>query len=192
MAEKDFISDHLVNMRERLRANYEQLNRPADGSPADSPHHPAPQSAVTATTALESPPSPRSSVRPGETEKIRRDLEGRIRRDCAETAAELEELDRRRRELQNFLTLLNEQVERLAERSSDDNDARELEAMRLKYFQAAGRAAAFRPAAPGPAASEPREPEKPFSRLMVEALPLGGAIVVAALIISGVLTLIFA
>ena len=143
MAEKDFISDHLVNMRERLRANYEQLNRPADGSPADSPHHPAPQSpprpapeppertlteqsAVTATTALESPPSPRSSVRPGETEKIRRDLEGRIRRDCAETAAELEELDRRRRELQNFLTLLNEQVERLAERCSADNDAREL------------------------------------------------------------------
>ena len=188
MPRSDYISDNLVNIRDRLKQNYAKAAEAAPEPPEAAAGTPAPAPLSARTPAL-----PRSG-RNEELERARRDLEGRLLRDIAATGAELELERARRQELEKFLAVLNRshtEFRQLGD-SSDPEFARKLERLRGEYFQAAGRISAFElrrnpGGGIGPADADPKR----FGRLMFEALPLMIALLAGALIVAAALLIIF-
>lgn len=161
MARNDFISDHLVNMRDRLKQNYAETHS-ADSTPASTPASAtvstasaaAPERIEANTTAAKAASGKivsaaatmlRTSGRREEFDRMRRDLEGRLNRDTAAVAAELEHAAQRRAELERFQAKLADFTRRYAELSGagDAEAARRLEHLRIEYYQAYGRVRAF-------------------------------------------------
>ena len=162
MARNDFISDHLVNMRDRLKQNYAETHS-ADSTPASATvstaSAAAPERIEANTTAAKAASGKivsaaatmlRTSGRGEEFERMRRDLEGRLNRDAAAVAAELEHAAQRRAELERFQEKLADFTRRYAELAGagDAESARRLEHLRIEYFQAYGRVRAFDAAFP--------------------------------------------
>ncbi|MGF0034871.1 hypothetical protein [Victivallis vadensis] len=191
MPRSDYISDNLVNIRDRLKQNYAKTAEAATEKPeavSDTPPVPAPAPLSTRTPAF--PHAGRNE----ELERARRDLEGRLLRDIAATTAELEQERIRRQELEKFLAVLNRNHTEFQQlgNSGDPDFARKLERLRGEYFQAAGRVSAFelrRNSGGGisPADADPKR----FGRLMFEALPLMIALIAGALIVAAALLIIF-
>ncbi len=170
MPRNDFISDNLVHMRDRLKENTARLNGEIV---AETP----PEKAKLSDRIVKSGPS--------EPERLRNDVKGRIERDFATVNAELELAALRRSELEKFREIL--------EKLTAEADAAEVDKLRLAYFQAAGRASAFlkgplhSTAAAGP---DGGNKQKSFGQIFKEALPLGSAIIAAALIVAGTLAVL--
>lgn len=194
MARRDYISDNLVDIRDRLK----QYAKPAEAAAADPQLDLPPRSAAPAPSP--SPVAPAASAvrtpsasRNDEWERARRDLEGRTARDLAAVSAELEQLDVRRKELEKFLAVLNHVSGEFPLLSGAPDQTKALERLRIEYFQASGRAAAFglhggvQPGRPG--GGEPAE--KHFGRLVFEALPIGLFLLAGAVILALVLVFIF-
>ncbi len=192
MPRNDYISDNLVNMRDRLKQNYAN---PADAAPsAGSLSTPTvPQTDPVATQASG---SVARNGRGDDLERTRRDLEGRLQRDLAAVSTELQLEITRRQELEKFLAVLNRvsgEVDSLREETVRDAEyARRLERLRIEYFQAAGRVSAFERHAEGRAGMGREElPPRTFGRLFFESLPLLIGMIVAALIVAAALLLSF-
>ena len=190
MARRDYISDNLVDIRARLK----QYAKTTEAAAADPQLDPAPRAA---SPAIQPPPTPLASRTPvgrsDELERGRRDLQGRIARDQAAVSAELELLSVRVRELEKFQEVLNRVAEEFSRLSSAPDQAKALERLRIEYFQASGRSAAFglhTGAVTGRAGGG--EPEaKGFGRLFLEALPVGLFLLAGALILALALVFIF-
>ena len=97
------------------------------------------------------------------------------------------------RELEKFQEVLNRVAEEFSRLSSAPDQAKALERLRIEYFQASGRSAAFglhTGAVTGRAGGG--EPEaKGFGRLFLEALPVGLFLLAGALILALALVFIF-
>lgn len=169
MARNDFISDHLVNMRDRLKQNYAEKHSsdstaaasassaPAvvePGASADSAASAVPERGESGTSSVKNAVSKmisspatalRTSGRSEEFDRMRRDLEERLNRDTAAVAAELEHAAQRRAELERFQEKLADFTRRYAELAGagDAEAARRLEHLRIEYYQAYGRVRAF-------------------------------------------------
>ena len=133
------------------------------------------------------------SARSDEFERSLRDLQGRLGRDLAEVAAELELLEERRRELEKFQAVLNHVSEEFSRLSAAPEPGKALERLRIEYFQASGRAAAFglRSGAV-PFRHGGGEPaEKSFGRLVLETLPIGFFLLAGAVTLALALVFIF-
>lgn len=176
MPKNDFISDNLVNMRERLRQNTAAIS-------AASAKEGEPVTAIAAETGT-APLSGRIIPRSDDQERIRRDLEGRILRDLAAARAELERLDLRREELRRFEQELAAEWERFSQLSPDGAGyAKQLDHLRLEYFRRAGAVATLLSGTAPSRAAEDAEPVT-FQRRTAETLPLILAILAAALIVA--------
>lgn len=201
MARRDYISDNLVDIRDRLRQYAKPIETTADDPQLDLPPrsavpapHPAPVTPVSAPAApLPSAGRAPAAARNDEFERSRRDLQGRIGRDLAEVSAELELLGERQRELEKFLVVLNRAAEQLAHLPAAPEQGKALEHLRIEYFQASGRAAAFglRPGSVPPGTGGREPVEKSFGRLFLEALPIGFFLLAGAVILALALVFIF-
>ncbi len=136
MPRNDFISDNLVHMRDRLKQNYAE-------------QHAGEKTQTPSVAPVPAPPPAAAVSRPsggnGEFERMRRDLAGRLSRDSAAVAAELEYEAVRRGELEKFQQKLADFSRRFEElgASQEADAARRLEHLRIEYFQASGRVSAF-------------------------------------------------
>ncbi len=185
MARRDYISDNLVDIRDRLK----QYAKPTETT-TDPQLDPAPSASAPAPVqAAIRPPAVRSE----EFERGRRDLQGRIARDLAAVSAELELLGARSRELEKFLDVLNHVSGEFQLLSSAPDQSKALERLRIEYFQASGRAAAFglHSGTVAGKAGEGAPVEKNFGRLFLEALPTGLFLLAGAVILALVLVFIF-
>ncbi len=199
MARRDYISDNLVDIRDRLRQYAKPIETTAEDPRLDLPLRSAvPAVQPSPIRPVAAPAAPSSSVRTAvargeEFERSCRDLQGRIGRDLAEVSAELELLGERQRELEKFRSVLNHVSEELARLPAAPEQEKALEHLRIEYFQASGRAAAFglRPGSV-PLRTGGGEPaEKSFGRLFLEALPIGFFLLAGAVILALALVFIF-
>lgn len=200
MARRDYISDNLVDIRDRLRQYAKPIETTADDPQLDLPPRsavsapqPSPIRPVAAPVAPVSSPVRTAVARGEEFERSCRDLQGRIGRDLAEVSAELELLGERQRELEKFRSVLNHVSEELAHLPAAPEQGKALEHLRIEYFQASGRAAAFglRPGSVPPGTGGREPVEKSFGRLFLEALPIGFFLLAGAVILALALVFIF-
>ncbi len=198
MAGKGFATDNLVTMRDKLK-KYQQ---PAEArpepteqeeAPAASPPPPA-AAPASVTTSQSLPTIPRASAnRNDETERTRRELEGRLHRDLNRLQCELETERIRLAEFERFqqtLATIHRELEAvIAAGPEDPLYAQKLDRLRLTYYQAAGRARAFESQA---APIHHADPHATHNRSMKEALPVAIAILLGSAIVAGTLALLFA
>ncbi len=191
MPRSDYISDNLVNIRDRLKQNYAKTAEIAAENPeaaSGTPSGPVPAPLSTRT------PLPARAGRNEELERARRDLEGRLLRDIAAATAELELERARRQELEKFLAVLNRNYAEFRQLgdSAGPDFSRSLERLRGEYFQAAGRISAFelRRNPGGGTGSADAEPKR-FGRLMFESLPLMIALLAGAMIVAAAMLIVF-
>ncbi len=189
MPRNDFISDNLVNMRERFRQNAAAGNSTASSTGPDAPQ---PENTAPVLPAPPAAPTSGNTGRDDERERVRRDLEGRILRDLAAARAELARLAGRREELSRFEQELArewEEFRRLTPGSAEY--AGQLDRLRIEYFrQTGGVSALLVPAMPAAGAAADSAPST-FRRRAAETLPLTLAILFAALIVAAAIILTF-
>ena len=169
-----FVSDRLVSLGKRLQVNYE-LKESGNEFSEDLP---APEREKLAARRI--------IVERSEAERMYRELRDRIANSAAAAAAELEQLDAIRTELEKYAKMLDESTAALENLdTASDTAIREIEEIRFRYFTASGRAQTFfggtasAPSDPG-AAEEP----KTFSTLLYESLPVVLAILFGSLIVG--------
>lgn len=138
MSRDNFISDQLVDMRAQLRDRYEHLHHQehAETAAPQQKSEPAPEAAATEPPAsAKYLPTIRHSGENGESDRERRELEGRIIHDQAALDLEREFLRRKLDELEKFSAVLENSRDRL-----ENEDAGRIA---LDYFAARGRWSAF-------------------------------------------------
>lgn len=184
MKRDHYISDHLMDMRERFRQQHqEQQTEPLD----------APESSETGETGAVAdvsspilpPPAPRMAERDSSLARERRELEGRVRQDYAQLSAEMESLEQHRRENELFLQALKQVLAAF----DTVKTAADLEALYRLYYPAAGR---WRGTRPANYARETAVPEYDNRSGRGAVWLLASAVVVGAALIAVVLLLLFA
>jgi len=209
MSREDFISDNLVDMREKLRRNYAAMNAqmqksrsvtdpgnapaPAPVSAPDAGATDAPSAAPEPETAPLSapkmqalpPPLPRSAA-PDDLERSKRELEGALHRDHARIRKELELLQTKKEEQEAFFTALMEFLKELEQTT----DRRQLDLLRLRYLEAQGRAQAYLGDASGAPRSAQEEP-RTMGRIFAEGMPYLVGAILSALIIAATIAFLF-
>lgn len=157
MSRKAYISDHLLDMRDHLKRNYEKLHQESSGSPAPVtdgiPQESAktsPGEAVTGerknveqSARMRYMPSIRkNNVPERKNDRERRELEGRVIHDLAWTECELELMDKKLEELRRFNAVLKQEHARLME-IAESSETVDLAPLQAEYFAAGGRWKAF-------------------------------------------------
>lgn len=125
MSREDFISDRLVDIRQRFR-------QPAGEMKGSS----APENSAL--------PAMRGSGETAAADRDRRDLEGRLRRDSAQVSRLLEIDEQRRKETELFGKTVDECLQGIlaledGSKLSYNEYSRKVEELRIKYFSAYGR-----------------------------------------------------
>ena len=198
MPRSDYISDNLVNIRDRLKQNYAQTagaaaaEKSTETTPAAA-LTPAPSQVAVAPLSTRTP-LPARAGKVEELERVRRDLEERLLRDIATTTAALEQQRIRTQEQEKFLAFLKSNYAEFQQLVVSDNPdfGRQLERLRGEYFQAAGRIKAFeQPSFHAGHSGMMKDEPKRLGRLTYEALPLIIAIFIASLIIATALLVVF-
>jgi hypothetical protein len=150
MSRDNFISDNLIKIRENLRQNPVKTGA-ADGLGSSFPvqnssaREDSAGKSAEITFASELPqPAPRMQTRTPELDRDRRELAGRIRRDYSCVAAELENMEMKRREAAVFLEFLQKHQRELESMDfSAEGSSRELDRLAWEYYRMAGRWRAF-------------------------------------------------
>ena len=188
MSKDKYISDHLVDMRDHLKRNYEKLH--ADGtaeSPeADNPLEKRvsdsdPVSAVTEQQVKRLPSIRNVSDTPVDRE--RRELEGKVLHDLNLVETQLGLLKQQLAEAERFYTVLSREYGELQELSGRD-DRGALARLQLEYFAASGRNKAFFTDHSGKSGLSPVENTHSSNRgnyLVAGAIILGSILVSAAM-----------
>ena len=196
MSRDNFISDNLIKIRENLRQNPVKTGAAdsfGQSSPVHNPTAPEETAGKSAeiTFVSELPQlAPRMQTRTPELDRDRRELAGRIRRDYSCVAAELENMEMKRREAAVFLEFLQKHQRELESMDfSAEGSSRELDRLAWEYYRMAGRWRAFSSGASGRAAvgaeGEPREAAGKTALWGVSvAILLGAVIVSIALLVS--------
>lgn len=169
MARKEYISDHLVNMREHLKRNYEKFHQNAaaahSGDVAEKEDAPVENPVSWDDPSADAPPAEKKieepvekssgtpanlrympSIRKGSANdasvRARRELEGKVIRDLNMSETRIQLLEQKLAELEQFHQVLkstHEELLKIAE--SDDTSA--LNMLQAKYYAASGRWQAF-------------------------------------------------
>ena len=178
MARDNFISDNLIDIRERLRKDQNVQNVQNDNTPAvQAPVQTAePQQKVSYELPA---PAPRMQLRNPELDRERRELTGRIRRDYTLVAAELENMEKKKAEAISFMDFLSNHQKALEGLDFDKSDiSRELDRLTWEYYQRSGRWRAFSNGEHSTA--ETNEP-------VHQTVPAGGKFTAVAIIISAIM-----
>ena len=138
MPRDSFISDQLINIRDRLRENYESRN--ARGK------EPAEESSDTAREIhldLKNPAAPMTATSSRSPEREFNEFAGRLQHDLAAVNAELNDLGARRNAAEEFQKQLLDLSDRLQSLQVQDSQDffRELDRLKISYFQSAGKIA---------------------------------------------------
>lgn len=183
MARDNFISDNLINIREKLRQD--SSVQISDTVAASAPSE-------TANTHVSTPselpvPAPRMQVKKPELDYERRTLIGKVRRDYTLASAELEIAGKKQQETAKFMQFLSEHQKALESVDFDRPDiSRELDRLTWEYYQHAGRWRAF--------AQENVVSESATSSVKIQPHSnklLAVSIIIAAVIISATLLVVF-
>ena len=146
MSRDNFISDNLIKIRENLRQNPVKSSISEEVPPAPaSQDNGAHLKSGEMRFAPELPqPAPRMQTRTPELDRERRELAGRIRRDYSCVAAELDNMELKRKEAAVFLEFLSRHQKALDSVDVDaENSSRELDRLAWEYYRMAGRWRAF-------------------------------------------------
>lgn len=148
MSRKDFISDHLVDMRKQLRDSYENFHQEKASRNSAEASSAAPVADVSATKQeIQQPAAPVKTISAAdkylpsiretkmENEREWRELEGRILHDIAATDSQREMLQQKLAELEKFAAVLHLARKRIGE----ENIAK----VQQEYFSARGRWSSF-------------------------------------------------
>lgn len=193
MSGKVYINDSLIKMRDRLRQNYEDLHRDQIADPdAEVPP-------VVPAESAQAPQQPRAEVAPERRlpsirragaespgERERRELEGRIIHDLAETECEIGLLKNKLSELEKFRDVLQKEHDLLLKMAETGDDAR-LSAIRNEYFAAGGRRQAFvgeHGGASERAAAEAAPASDRWQAMLIAGAVLAGSIIVALVMVG--------
>ena len=182
MARDNFISDNLINIREKLRQDTAVQNTDSAANFVQT------EKIDNVSIPQELPtPAPRMQVKTPELDHERRALIGKIRRDYTLAAAELEIAENKKHETAVFMKFLADQQKALENLDFDRTDiSRELDRLTWAYYQHAGRWRAF-----SPEKSEQRTVNAVSEVPRQNNVLLAAAIVISAVIISVTLLAVF-
>ncbi len=191
MNRKDYISDNLINIRDRLRQAHPLPDSAAAGS------GPSDQTAVPSAPAPAPEPVPvpvpvaAAARREADGARARSDLLCRIAHDAAELSAGVETTEHMLRTYQSLretLSALEEKAGRLSPESEGASFARSVDGLRMEYFRVAGRLDAVRRTAGS--ASRGGDDRQSGTHLLPTAI-LAGAILISGLMIAVVVAAVF-
>ena len=174
MPRDNFISDELINIRDRLRENYEMRNAQGKGPAEENP-----DTAREIHLDLKNPAAPMVPASSRSPEREFNEFTGRLQHDLAAVNAELDDLCAKRNAAEAFqkqLLALSDRMQGLQVQDAPDF-FRELDRLRISYFQSAGKVAGVapdtkaetQPALPSPAAAPRRDFLLPLSVLIAAA-----------------------
>ncbi len=183
MSRKDYISDNLVNIRDRLR-------QPAPASPEEA-----------APTAEEAVPTPEQSApaliseaagkREADGDRAKRDLQCRLGHESSAVETELKLLEERIVELGKLKVLFAETARKLDETTPEKSGslfAREVDMLRIEFFRLAGRREADTAPVSGKASGSSPVPGR---ELLAAAGLVAAAVLIGAVIIGGAIAVVF-
>ena len=185
MPRDTFINDNLINIRDRLRKNYETMKSPLAGEPSQD----SPSGEIhldLKNPLIQSTPSGGRSA-----DREFNEFAGKLEHDLAAVAAELDAANTRKAVLEKFYSQLQDTAQDLNRLKADEPAAffRELDRLRLAYFHNAGTAAPFRNnPTPLPFSAEPEKKQQAPSRNILLSL----AVLLGALLVSLTLFILFA
>ena len=193
MSRDNFISDNLINIREKLRQN--PVKSPADEINVsllekNSASVNKQENSSSVFVSELPPPAPRMQTRAPGLDRERRELAGRIRRDYSWVAAELEAMDKKRCEATAFLEFLAKHQKEIDSINVDlDGSARELDSLVWEYYRMAGRWKAFSSSVSDVAGTQENgsnngRTERRSCWLVPAAILLGAVIVSVSLLVS--------
>ncbi len=153
MLRKAYISDHLIDMRDRLQRNYEKLHQNsnvAGKDTADTAKNPEPEKVEIPENTVNSgnvklrymPSIRKVNGIEHKNARERRELEGRVIHDLAESECELELIEQELLEVRQFNSILKKTHAKLME-IAESSDAIDLAPLQAEYFAASGRRNAF-------------------------------------------------
>ena len=169
MARKEYISDHLVNMREHLKRNYEKFHQNASaahpGDVAEKEDVPAENPVSWDEPSADIPPAEKKieepvekssgtpvnlrympSIRKGSANdasvRARRELEGKVIRDLNMSETKIQLLEQKLAETKQFHQVLKSTHEELL-KIAESEDSSALNMLQAKYYAASGRWQAF-------------------------------------------------
>lgn len=167
MGRDGFISDNLVDIRERLRRDYHPAEAPAE--PAETP---APAGGKLTDRVV---------VQRTESQRDARDLEGRLLSELALVVAEQEKLEfiqAKLAESRKELETISQELQNLSGDGITPNPT-EIDRLRLRFFRASG-SSALREANP---MTEPISAPAKSGQLWISLAILAGAAIVAAAVV---------
>ncbi len=183
MDRKDYISDNLVRMSDRLKQNAAARYR-EEPAEADLSLSPRPASAVDNVTRREQ-----------DNLRSQRDLSARIAKECSELAAELELMEEKSAKLRLLKELYDKQLAALQELDPQTDGTmfgRNVDLVRIEYYRLSGR----RNTLSGRESEEKIQSGsnvEPLSLrgVMNAALVIAGAIVLAGFVLTAALAMVF-
>ncbi len=168
MGREGFISDNLVDIRERLRRDYH-------------PAEPAAEPAVNASSNGKL--TDRVVVQRTESQRDARDLEGRLLTELAQVISEQEKMEF----IQTKLAAARQELEEISARLQELNSAginpnpAEIDQLRLRFFRASGSSALRETET---VTEKPTAPARSGQLLVALAVIVGALIVAAAIVLS--------
>lgn len=147
MSRKAYISDHLLYMGDRLKRNYEKLHQNNNDTAADA----ADSSNENEPEKVDHSEAPKKHYLPSirknngiehKNDRERRELEGRVIHDLAQSECELDLLQNELDEVRKFNLVLKKTHARLME-IAESQEQIDLAPLQAEYFAASGRRKAF-------------------------------------------------
>lgn len=189
MPRDQFISDNLIDIRDRLRENYQSIKTSRKQDPAAPSAEPSAAPEIhldLKAPVLQAQPAPGRSA-----DREFNEFSGALEHDLAAVAAELAFAEEQHKALEKFREQLKSTAENLNRLPAGDSPDyfREFDRLRITYFQVSGAAAPYRKQASSGAVKPAAPPEEP-ARSSKNILP-AAAIVLAAAMISLTLILLF-
>lgn len=191
MSRKDYISDNLVNIRDRLRQS------------AATPEDPVTPEEPAAAVEPEPVPAPEPSVpepvpaagavvrREADGDRAKRDLQCRLGHESAAVGTELRLLEERIEELGKLKVLFAETARKLEETTPEKSGslfAREVDMLRIEFFRLAGRREAETAPVHG---KEAKVSPVPGRELLLAGGLVAAAVLIGAVIIGGAIAVVF-
>lgn len=194
MSKKDYISDNLITMRDRLRESTAAIRDAAEQKKRNS--LPLEESTAVQTAETPVPAAPESAADRRMTEGIRakQDLAGRLARDLARISSLLAEQESRVRSLHQVresLQMLETNLDKVTPAGSAGLFAAEIDRLRLEYFRQCGQLDTLTASAAVPASNHYQDEIRKENSTLQGAWIIAGAIIAGTALIAAATAMIF-